>query len=130
MASSVEQIRPTLPVPRGQQAMLDSRKSTATLSLNDLVEQCYLPLCDNEEFSSLLDAMWNSQAVEGSLAADDYKAAMMIKDYAIENNIAIVKDQNWHTLRKSLNVITRRYNQNRKQRRNRVGGEYVPPAAE
>lgn len=94
-------------------------------SLNDLVEAVHLLILDDEEIAeeylSFLDATYNSQAVEGSLTADDYCAARMLRDKArkVDNNV--VGALKYETIKRVLNVVLRRYDDSRKQRRIKIG---------
>ena len=114
-----------LPLPTTQEQWLADRKVERTL--NDLVEEVHKRLVEDEQYIAFLFATWDEQAVEGSLAADNLMAASVIRDLARKEDIAIVKDQKLATIAKSLNIVLRRYGKSRKERRNTVGGEIVPP---
>ena len=65
----------------------------------------------------MLDAVHNSDAQEGSLIADDFEAARMIRDKANDIGNAYVASKNLTTLKNSLSVVLRRYGISRKERR-------------
>jgi hypothetical protein len=104
------------------------RKFDRHKKLNDDVENVHgsLSWSDKaEEYLRLLDATHNSQAVEGSIAADDFAAARMLREHAqsIGNKVA---EQNLTTIKRALSIVLSRYNLGRKQRANRVGAVVVP----
>ena len=99
------------------------RKVKFERTLNDMVEQIHRRLVDeSDEYRAYLYACWDEQAVEGSCAADNIKAAEMIRNNA---NTEEVLKQKLATLAKVLGVVLRRYGASRKERRNTIGGEVV-----
>ena len=50
--------------------------------LNDMVEEIHTKCYENEKYRAYLDGVWDEQCVEGSLAADNFKAAEMIRERA------------------------------------------------
>src|SRR5262245_20440917 len=118
------QARPT-PLP----ATIDDweRKIKHGLTLNDHVEAVHLQLWDDSpEYRAFLEAVWDSDAVEGSLACDNHEAARLLREKAktIDGNPAGRK--NIDTLKKSLGVVLNRYGNSRKDRRHTVHGQRVP----
>lgn len=95
-------------------------------TLNDLVEEMHLSLCEDEKYQSLLYAVHDSQAVEGSQAADNFAAASMIREKAKAKGSVVLMREKLHTINLALGVVLRRYGQDRKTRRNMIGGEIVP----
>jgi hypothetical protein len=95
-------------------------------SLNDLVEDIHRTLVADPKYRAFLRACWDSQAAEGSLSADNFSAALMIREKAIELDIEEVAREKLATISHALGVVLRRYGASRKQRRNLVGGEIVP----
>ena len=83
-------------------------------------------LVENDKYRALLRATYDAQAVEGSLAADNILAAMMIREKAKEICSTEVANEKLAIINMALGVVLRRYKQSRKQRRNIVGGEQVP----
>jgi hypothetical protein len=112
-----------LPTSRGKLVVL--RKLKAKLKpLNDQVEEVFELLIENDTFNRYLQAVYDEQAVEGSLAADNIGAAIMIRDKARELGLPLA-DEKWATISKALGVVLRRYGLSRKERKNTVNGEVV-----
>jgi hypothetical protein len=99
----------------------------AERTLNDLVEDVHRILVnENAKYRGYLRATYDAHAVEGSLAADNVLAAIMIREKAIEIGNTEVAAEKLAIINLALGVVLRRYHASRKQRRNRVGGEEVP----
>lgn len=90
------------------------RKKRAAL-IND-VEAINLILWDDQEYLRLLAAMYDAQAVEGSLIIDNAMAAARIRKIAKKNGSPL-QWENLATISKFLNIVMRRYGQSREQRR-------------
>ena len=75
----------------------------------------------------LLDAVYDDEAVEGSLAADNLEAAAMIRDRAVKLGMTELADKKKATIAKALGVVLKRYELSRTERRNTVDGKVVPP---
>jgi hypothetical protein len=101
------------------------RRLKGERTLNDQVEDLFLGLADNEDFVRYLYAVYDEQAVEGSLAADNLEAANMIREKAKKIGYVEVAREKKATISKALGVVLRRYASDRKERRNTVGGEHV-----
>ncbi|MCB1773569.1 MAG: hypothetical protein KDI88_08120 [Gammaproteobacteria bacterium] len=97
--------------------LIEQRKSKTKKTLHDQVEDLHLSLWENAAYQALLDAVYPEQAIEGSLFADDFEAARMIREAAKKKGNAYVAGQKLETLRKSLSVVLRRYGISRKERR-------------
>jgi len=100
-------------------------------TLNDFVEDVHCSLLasddDGERYRALLDAVYDEDAVEGSLSIDNALAAQMIRNYATDQNPKhLLAGKKIATISKSLGVVLRRYNASRSERRNTVGGVVVP----
>ena len=102
------------------------RKTETPRNLNDIVEEYHLAMYNNEEYSRLLYAVYDEQAVEGSLAADNILAAKMLRERAQELKNVELSREKLATISKSLGIVLRRYRQSRKERRYTVHGEMVP----
>jgi hypothetical protein len=111
-------------LPTNTAAHLAHRKLKAKRTLNDLVEDIHLSLVEDGKYIGFLDAVYDEQAKEGSLAADNLEAAHMIREKAVKINSEIAKEKK-ATIAKSLNIVLRRYEWSRKERRNTVDGETV-----
>jgi hypothetical protein len=114
------------PLPATTSQFLERRKLKAERTLNDHVETIHLKLYDDPTYHSFLEAVYDEQAVEGSLAADNIEAARMIREKASKDGDLVVTRQKYATISKSLSVVLRRYGASRKERRNMIGGEVVP----
>jgi len=110
------------PVPRIVEEWV--RKSTRTL--NDAVESYHIKLLGDPEYCRFLDATVDSEAVEGSLSADNYRAADALKKSALAAGDDFVGKSNLASITKALSVVLKYYNMSRKQRRNMIGGKSVP----
>lgn len=102
------------------------RKVKSARTLNDLVEEVHLGLYDTEKYSQFLYAVYDEQAIEGSLSADNIMAASMIREKAKSTGKIELAREKLATIAKSLGVVLRRYSSSRHDRRNMIGGEVVP----
>lgn len=107
------------------------RKIKSARTLNDHVEDVHLSLWDdNPEYRQFLEAVWDSDAIEGSLSIDNTMAAIMLRDKAknIEGNP--VDKKKLDTIVKSLGIVLRRYEFSRRERRHTVEGIKMPAPAD
>jgi len=119
-------LRPLPPaLPETVDGFLAHRKLKAKRALNDQVEDAYLALVENEKFQAFIFAVYDEQAVEGSLAADNIMAAEMIRDKAKAAGSELASEK-LATISTALGVVQRRYGFSRKERRNMVRGKIVP----
>jgi len=100
-------------------------------TLNDYVEDVHCALLtsddEGERYRALLDAVYDEDAVEGSLSVDNTLAAQMIRNHAADQNSKhMLAGKKIATISKSLGVVLRRYNASRAERRNTLGGVVVP----
>jgi|SRR5215475_4512078 len=103
------------------------RQLKAERTLNDLVEDIHRILVNEDpKYRGYLRATYDAHAVEGSLAADNVLAAMIIREKAKEIGSSEVAAEKLAIINLALGVVLRRYHASRKQRRNTVGGEQVP----
>jgi hypothetical protein len=114
------------PLPPTNADLAPLRHLKAKRSLNDLVEDQIVALWEDEDFQSYTYAVYDEQAVEGSLALDNGKAAEMIRALAKEKGVKELADQKLSPIVKAMNIVLRRYALSRKERRNTVHGEVVP----
>lgn len=117
---------PPVPVPRDTKGWV--RKFETSRTLNDAVELQHTKLMNGrqaEKYFNFLDAIHDSQAQEGSLAADNFSAVTMIRDQARNEGDRLVGEQKLATLNKALGVVLKRYGLSRKERANTVGGKIV-----
>lgn len=102
------------------------RKLKAERTLNDQIEDVHRMLVEDEDYIAYLKPIYDEQAVEGSLAADNIMAAEMIRERAKKIDGSEVAKEKLATISKSLGVVLRRYGASRKERRQMVHGEMVP----
>lgn len=107
------------------------RASNRERTLNDLVEDVHMMLIDDpeqgDEYRAYLRAVYDAHAVEGSLAIDNGKAAELIRLRAKKIGSHELASEKLAPISMALNVVLRRYNMSRKQRRQMLNGEIVPP---
>ena len=130
MAERDNSVTRLIPPPLPAVASEWHRKVKTTRTLNDMVEEVQLRLLEDndqrEQFTLYLNAVWDEQAVEGSLGADNLMAAQMIREEAKERGPKELVKEKLATIVKALNVVLRRYENSRKERRHMIGGEIVP----
>jgi hypothetical protein len=122
------------PAPPALPATVDGweRFITTHRTINDEVESIHIQLLSDEDqrehYQRLLWAVYDQQAVEGSLSCDNCLAAMVIRDTARKSNEhhPLVSEK-LATISMALGVVLRRYHQSRKERRNMVAGQTVDP---
>lgn len=118
--------RPT-PLPTTTEGLLKLRKTVKTRTLNDYVEECHVAIWEDMEYQKAIEAVYDEDAIEGSLSADDFLAANLIRKYAKDHNIVFVRDKKLATIVKAMKNVWKRYGITRKERKNTIGGETVPP---
>jgi hypothetical protein len=121
--TSLKAAPPDLPVTVNE--LLKHRLLTTARSLNDTVEEVVVALYEHDDFRAFINAVYDEQAVEGSLAADNIMAAEMIRAKATKLGYVELSKEKLATIAKALGVILRRYGYSRKDRRNTVGGQVV-----
>ena len=121
----------TVPLPATVEDMIARRNTTPNRTLNDYVDDIHKALWSrySAEYRALLDAVYDEDAVEGSLSIDNAKAAEMIRDYANRSDIPYISSKKLATIVKALNVVLRRYKMTRKERAIRLGDADIPAEA-
>jgi len=98
-------------------------------TINDHAQDIHRRLLRGEtanQYKAYLLAVYDEQAVEGSLSIDNSKAAEMIRNRATELDANHpLASEKLATIVKALGVVLRRYEQDRRSRRQRLDGEYV-----
>lgn len=130
-------------LPKTRQEMMAFRKSGFSLTLNDRVEALHLRLFPDQSevvegdsnseliafqdrYLLLLDAVYDEQSVEGTIAADNQEAARVLREFARgAGKDSYVSEQKLITLSRALGVVLRRYGMSRKERAHTVGGEVM-----
>ena len=95
-------------------------------NINDEIESIHLRLLEDKKYCAYLHAVYDAQAIEGSLAADNVMAAMMIRDAARTTGNAKLADEKLGIIVNALNVVLRHHGDSRKQRCNMIGGQIMP----
>jgi len=104
------------------------RHIKAERTLNDMVEDLHRILVEEDpEYRAYLRATWDQHAITGSLSFDNCKACEKLQVKAKEIGYSEVVDEKLGIINLSLGVVLRRYKASRKQRRNTVAGQEVPP---
>jgi hypothetical protein len=111
------QLRVPPPLPTTRADLLAQYRLKRKRSINDLVEEIIVKLWDaDEDFMKYLDAVWDAQAIEGSLNEDDTMAAQIIRNVAKRDNNVEVAGQNLHTIKLAMRVGLRRFDIDRPTR--------------
>jgi hypothetical protein len=114
------------PLPRTREEWIAKRNTNIKRTLNDMVEEIHLQLTGDNDYDRYLRAVYDEQAKEGSLAADNIFAAKLIREKATElNPNCQLAEEKAATISKALGVVLRRYNESRKERRNMLDGAVV-----
>lgn len=93
-----------------------TRKSLGHRSLIDHVDELFETLYNSSsDFRALVEAVFDAEAVEGSMRADDYMAAKMIRDNAPEGSP--VGEKNLEAISRALRRVLTRWNISRRDRR-------------
>jgi hypothetical protein len=104
-----------------------TRHTKVERTLNDLIEDIHRVLVNEDpQYRAYLRAVYDAHAVEGSLAADNILAAMIIRNRAKEIGVTEVANEKLAIINLALGVVLRRYHASRKQRRNMIDGQEVP----
>lgn len=114
-AAALRPAPPPLPATRAD--LLAGYKLKRRRNINDLVEEIIVKLWDNDEnFMKYVEAIYDSDAVEGSLVEDDVMAALIIRDVARKEKQTEVADKNLHTIKQAMKVGLRRFGVSRPER--------------
>ena len=126
MSTSLRPIAPALP------ARIEDweRQIKAERSLNDQVEDLHRILVnESPKYREFLRAVYDVHAVNGSLSFDNCRAVDLIREKAEELGYSEVVAEKEAVINLALGVVLRRYKASRKQRRNMLGGQMVPPTS-
>lgn len=117
-ATTATALRPTPPpLPATRSDLLAGYKLKRRRNINDLVEEIIVKLWDNDEnFMKYVNAIYDEEAIEGSLAEDDTMAALIIRDVAKKEKQMEVADKNLHTIKLAMKVGLRRFGVSRPER--------------
>lgn len=96
-------------------------------TVNDMVESFLPSLVKNPQFLPLVNGVYDDDTVEGTMAADQLCAAIMVRAAASHDDADHpLAKKKLATIAKALNVVLKRYGFGRNQRRETVSGEFVP----
>jgi len=127
MTSNVVRRPLPAPLPATVEELEAGRVFANERTLNDYVEDAVLSLwASSKPFRDYLYAVYDEQAVEGSLAIDNAEAATLIREWAKAKEIEAITREKKATIVKAMNVVLRRFGKSRKERKNTVHGEVVP----
>lgn len=112
-------------LPDTVEGLLERRRIMRQRTLNDYVDDIHVALWPTAEYRGALEAVYDEDAIEGSLAADNFTAATMIREFARINNVPQVANKKLATIVKALNVVTRRYSISRNERAKTIAGVYM-----
>lgn len=105
-------------VPATVQDLLDRRTMKKPPTLADFIEPVHLRLWPNSEYQKYCVALFSVDSVEGTTTADDFAAAMMIRESAKEHGDVQVAKAGLASIRKYLvTYVWKRFKMTRKQRR-------------
>ena len=114
---------PVRELPSTQAELLAMRKAMREPTLNDHIDDLHVILWNDPSYRRALDSVYDEDALEGSLSADNFVAATKLRDYAVAHNNAHVEHRKLATIVKSLAVVLRRYGITRKERSLTLGDE-------
>ena len=107
--SEQAQLRVPPPLPETRVDLLAKYRLKRRRSINDLVEELVIKLWDDKRFISLIEPIYDSQAIEGSIDDNYTMAALLIRDTAKKDKHEQVADQNLHTIKLAMRVALRRF---------------------
>jgi hypothetical protein len=120
---------PAIPLPATLEDMLARRKGASSRTLNSYVDEIHKGLWSDysdkpealgKRYRMLLDAVYDEQAVEGSLSIDNAEAARIIRNQAAKAGFDYVAAQKLAPIVKALNIVLKRYKMTRKERAVRI----------
>jgi hypothetical protein len=122
-------VQPKVPVPRKDEDW--KLRTKDRLTINDHVQVAHLALREDAGYMRMIDAIYDSEAVEGALSDDDVFAALAIRRWAeqqdadVSPSASAILQANTATIRHAHLIVLSRYGMSRKQRRKTVGGHAV-----
>jgi hypothetical protein len=120
----------SVPLPATVEDLLAQRRPMIGRTLNDYVEDLHVKAWANPAYQAVLEAVYDEDAVEGSLAADNLMAAQMLREIAREHDVPQVANRKLATIVKALNVVLKRFRMSRQLRAITIGGQTVPNSVE
>lgn len=116
---------PRRPLPAFQEGEVPQNFLKKPVNINDEIQSLVQGLWADQNFQLYLAAVDDTEAVTGSLALDNGKAAEIILEQADKLQNLYVKDLRLATVVRHMNVVLKRHKLDRKTRKNTVGGVVV-----
>lgn len=120
MSTALKPVPPALPATK--EDWLAERRIKDAPNILDWVEDIHLSLLANDDkrdhYQAYINAIYDSQAVEGTMECDDQEAARMIRETAVatDPNHPLGKEK-LKSIIKAWKSVLRRYRKSRKERR-------------
>jgi hypothetical protein len=107
---AILKVAPPLPATRDE--LRAGYKLKRRRNINDLVEEVFVKLWEvDQPFMKLLEPIYDSEAIEGSIDDNYSMAALTIRAIAKKDNHVEVAATNLHTIKLALKVVLRRFGQ-------------------
>jgi hypothetical protein len=107
---------PTRKLPDNIADLEAQRVVKPVFKLIDEVERAYGALYENDEFRKFREALDNDETVEGSIAADDFSAARLIREKGEDMGLKLITQANLTDISIKLRAAERRFHTDRKSR--------------
>ena len=104
-------------LPTTTEALRDSRKLKKKRTINDQVEDFVVKHWEDKGYRKFVDAIYESEAAEGSFDIDDVMAAQFIRAAANKAGNGEVASAKLDTIVQAMKTVLRRYQQSRQERR-------------
>lgn len=104
------QLKVAPPLPATRSALLAGYKLKRRRTINDLVEEVFIKLWEiDQPFMKLIEPIYDSEALEGSIDDNYTMAALIIRDLAKKDKHVEVANKNLRTIKLAMKVVLRRY---------------------
>jgi hypothetical protein len=120
-----EVVRKPSPAPLPEKYEDLTRKIKVLPNPNDMIDEMLPRLWLIPEYREFIAAVYNEEAVTGSTEYDDCRAAMIIKDMAKQEGNHFLASMKEKAIARHHNVVLRRSNISRDQRRRTVSGDMI-----
>jgi len=121
-------VAPIVPVPRtaagweGKVSLFNLNDAVAAVADRIITGDVGM---EPEEWLKYLDAVDDSQAIEGTQALDDIEAARILRSVAVKAGYPRIAEQKLDAVSKALKRVLKVRGLSRKDRRNMIGGQVV-----
>ena len=119
----------SIPLPVSQEALIALRKSMRLRTLNDYVDDVHVFLWNDPDYRLSLQGVSDGECVEGSMSADNFLAAGIIRRHAIETGNINLSKQKLAPIVRALGIVLRRYGITRKERAITIDDVALPAPA-